>query len=228
MPRRKRPQALVPPTEKVAAQMEPLPPPKRARRTATTPSERIRQVSQTARLTRKEREIALKAQACKKIALTVSLDEYEQLLDLAQTWGETFPTVVRGTLKHGLQRLQTAPNHPGNTSPFALGALNGAPPTPFEQMTGMRIPEHVVRTPPAFTPPSFRQGDPPLAQLHHPHTPRTVVTEHNEPVYQAEPPLPSGFTIQSPESAPLNAPEAPPMNFGPPMPEPNDASQEPT
>jgi hypothetical protein len=56
-------------------------------------------------LAQRERELASRASARKKISIYIGLDEYESLLDAADKWDETINAIARAALREGLVAL---------------------------------------------------------------------------------------------------------------------------
>lgn len=100
-----------------------------------------------AQLTARERALAIRATARYRYTIDLPLELYEQLLDQAESWGQSLPDVVRGAIRKGLDHIRQFGGAESN--PYAYGKLN--PPTQADiDPTGLAwppTPGYVHQTP---------------------------------------------------------------------------------
>ena len=75
-------------------------------------------------LTQREKALAIRATARKRVTLDITLDDYEALVVEAERTGERVPTVLRACLKAGLDHITRFPTGP---APYARGDLRPRP-----------------------------------------------------------------------------------------------------
>ena len=137
-------------------------------------------------LTQREKALAIRATARKRVTLDITLDDYERLVVEAERTGERVPTVLRACLKAGLDHITRFPAGP---APYASGDLSPRPQNRLDP-TGTAWPPTSV--PLAVT--HYAPVDPPVPQAFVRPTPKPGL-------------LPSGATIDTSPPATLMPPD---------------------
>jgi hypothetical protein len=98
-------------------------------------------------LRRREEELARKLKCRRDIKLSLTYEEYEHILTLADRWSEPITVVVRSLFRQALNNVNLGFVPPNGRSPFERGKIDALPTPSMIDPTGTQFPP-----PPAYAP----------------------------------------------------------------------------
>lgn len=117
----------------------PVPAPGGPGNAGATLGESIEGTARLARLTEREKSLALRAKTRKRIQVEFSLDEYDEILGWCERWEEEPSVVVRAVVRRGLEHYRGWASENASYSPFAIGAATPRSPSQLDP-TGRAFP----------------------------------------------------------------------------------------